>query len=97
MNGKYCIIANEKYGLYSGIIESYDPVTGVVVATEVRHICEWYGKEGGVTSLAAFGVCGENKDRSKIGAPSKTSTLTGVVNVFECSSDARASFETFNG
>lgn len=90
---KYSIIANKSYGLYAGLVDSFDPVTGVVEAREVRHIPRWYGKTGGITSLAAHGLCGPNAGDSRVGAPSKTATLGGIVNVFECSAEARASIE----
>lgn len=90
---KYSIIANEKYGLYAGFVQSFDPLTKVVEATEVRHVARWYGKTGGITSLAAFGLCGSQAGDSRIGAPAKTATLGGIVNVFECSAEARASLE----
>lgn len=94
---KFCLIANKSYGLYAGFVESFNPGTGsgdgVVEATEVRHIARWYGKTGGITSLAAHGLCGPQAGDSRIGAPVKTATLSGIVNVFECSTEARASIE----
>ena len=90
---KFCIIANQSYGLYAGLVQSFDPVTKVVEATEVRHVARWYGKTGGITSLAAHGICGSQAADSRIGAAAKTATLSGIVNVFECSAEARASIE----
>lgn len=89
----FAIIANERYGLYAGIVVSHDTKTKVVKAKDVRHVAYWYGKTGGITSLAVHGLCGPKADRSRIGAPAKTATLTGVVNVFECTAEARASIE----
>ena len=89
---KYAIIANKSYGLYAGIVESFDAASGVAVVKDCRHVARWYGKTGGITSLAAFGLCGPNASQSRIGAPANA-TLTGIVNVFECSPEARASIE----
>lgn len=90
---KFSIIANKSYGLYAGLVQSFDPVSGVVEATEVRHVSRWFGKTGGITSLAAHGLCGSQAGDSRIGAPAAKATLTGIVNVFECSAEARASIE----
>lgn len=89
---QYAILANEKYGLYAGFVESYDPLTRVAVVRECRHVARWYGKTGGITSLAAHGLCGPQAHESRIGAPAQA-TLTGIVNVFTCSTEARASLE----
>lgn len=91
---KFSIIANKSYGLYAGFVESFDAVNGVVVVSECRHVARWYGKTGGITSLAAFGLCGQDADKSRIGAPAPgESTLSGVVNVFPCSKEAQVSIE----
>ena len=37
-------------------------------AREVRHVARWYGKTGGITSLAAHGLCGPDAGNSRIGA-----------------------------
>lgn len=87
----YAIICNEKFGIYAGFVEEFDVVTRTVKATEVRHVSRWYGKTGGITSLAAHGLCGSSSGDSRIGAPAPgTSTLTGIVNVFPCSEEAHA-------
>ena len=90
---KKCILANKSYGLYYGEVESFDPVTGVATVRNCRHVCRWYGKTGGITSLAAHGLCGPRACESRIGAPA-AATLTGIVNVFECSPEAAASLES---
>lgn len=89
----YAIIGNKSYGLYAGYVDTFDAEKGIVEATGLRHIARWYGKEGGITSLAAFGLCGKQKKESKIGAAVERATLTGVVNVFYCSDEARLSIE----
>lgn len=91
---QYAILANERYGLYAGIVQSYDPVTRVALVVACRHVARWYGRTGGITSLAAHGLCGPNAHESRIGAATPdVATLTGIVNVFPCSSEARASIE----
>ncbi len=89
---RYAIIANKSYGLYAGVVDSFDVKTGVAQVSECRHIAQWYGRVGGITSLAAFGLCGEKASSSRIGA-AVNATLTGVVNVFDCSAESRASIE----
>ena len=90
---KFCIITNNSYGIYAGIVQSYDPVTKIVEATELRHIPRWFGKTGGITSLAAHGICGPRVEESRIGAAVSSGTVSNVANIFECSAEARASFE----
>jgi hypothetical protein len=76
-----------------GIVDSFDVKNGVVEAREVRHVAQWFGKTGGITSLAVHGLCGPKAGESRIGAPASRATLTGVVNVIECTTEARATFE----
>jgi hypothetical protein len=92
---RYAIIANRSYGLYAGIVESVTPQedgTLRVEARECRHVARWFGRTGGITSLAAHGLCGPRAGESRIGAPVRA-TLSGVVNLFDCSTEARASIE----
>ena len=89
---RYAILANKSYGLYAGIVESFDPVSGVAVVRDCRHVAHWRGRTGGITSLAAYGLCGPDAAKSRIGAP-VSATLTGIINVFDCSAVARASLE----
>ena len=95
-NGKrYAIIANRSYGLYAGWIEKVTTQadgTLLVEVSECRHVARWFGKTGGITSLAAHGLCGSRASESRIGAPTKA-TLSGIVNLFDCSDAARASIE----
>lgn len=91
---QYAILANQSYGLYAGFVESFDPINHVAVVRECRHVARWYGKTGGITSLAAHGLCGADAGDSRIGAPTpEPATLTGIINVFPCSAEARASLE----
>ena len=57
-NERYAILANKSYGLYAGVVEKFDPVTGVAEVKDCRHVARWFGKTGGITSLAAHGICG---------------------------------------
>ena len=91
---QYAIITNERYGIYAGLVESFDPVNRVAMVAQCRHVARWFGKTGGITSLAVHGLCGPRVADSRIGAPVfGSSTLTGVVNIFPCSAEARASIE----
>lgn len=92
-SARYAIIANKSYGLYVGLVDKHDAVNGIVEAREVRHVAYWYGRTGGITSLAVHGLCGPKAAESRIGAPAVRATLTGVVNVIECTAEARATFE----
>lgn len=89
----YAIVANKSYGLYCGIVESFDAKNGIAVVRECRHVARWFGKTGGITSLAVHGLCGPRAAESRVGAAVAKATLTGVVNVFACTAEARASFE----
>lgn len=92
---RFAIIANKSYGLYAGVVESISGDADGLMRVEVsqcRHVAHWRGKTGGITSLAAHGLCGPNAGESRIGAPVRA-TLGGVVNIFDCSPEARASIE----
>jgi len=88
------IICNKSYGIYYGEVVSFDANGGVAKVRSCRHVCHWRGREGGITSLAAFGLCGPDAGLSRIGAAAPgVSTLTGIVNVFPCSPEAAATIE----
>jgi hypothetical protein len=89
---KKAILCNKSYGIYFGEVQSYDAQEGVANVNNCRHVCRWYGKTGGITSLAAHGLCGPNATESRIGAACDA-TLTGIVNVFTCSPEAAATIE----
>ena len=90
---RIAILGNDKYGLYYGEVLSFDVTTKTAEVANCRHICRWYGKTGGITSLAAYGLCGPNSANSRIGAPVKHATLTGIVNIFDCTIAAQKSIE----
>lgn len=88
------IICNKSYGIYYGRIVEHNAASGVCIVEDCRHVCLWYGRTGGITSLAAHGLCGPRAGESLIGAPVKgRSTLTGIVNVFPCSPEAAATID----
>lgn len=92
---RYAILGNKSYGLYAGVVDKITPQedgTLLVEVSECRHISVWYGKTGGITSLAVYGICGPRAKESRIGAPT-TATLSGIVNIFDCTPEARASIE----
>ena len=94
---RHVLIGNERYGLYIGIID--DDATDAQIAStrsvrvrECRHVARWFGKSGGITSLAAHGPCGPRASESRVGAPCTTALLTGVVNVYDLSPEAIEAF-----
>ena len=87
----YSILGSRSYALYFGIVTSYDPATQTAVVKDCRHICEWRGKLGGITSLAADGICGERASESRIGIAAPSATLTEIINVFTCTDEAACS------
>ena len=92
---RHVIVGNQSYGLYFGETDSTDAEiveTKSVRLENCRHISHWQGKTGGITSLAAFGPCGPRAKESRIGAPSPSSLLTGIVNVYDCTAEAVANF-----
>ena len=87
------ILCNKSYGIYFGDVVSYDAKEGIAQVRNCRHVCQWFGKTGGVTSLATHGLCGPRAKESRIGAAVVgVSTLNGIVNVFPCSEEAVVTF-----
>ena len=89
------LVANERYGLYIGETAATDAeITAAksVRLANCRHVCQWYGKTGGITSLAAHGPCGQRAQESRVGAPCTAALVTGVVNVFDLTAEAIAAF-----
>lgn len=88
------LVGNQSYGLYIGETSATDAeiiTSKAVRLVNCRHVCQWFGKTGGITSLAAFGPCGPRVGESRIGAPCHA-LVTGVVNVLDLSSEAVAAF-----
>lgn len=87
------IIGNDKYGLYYGDVEDSDDQIIAKKAVRVfgcRHVFRWFGGTGGITSLAAWGLRAGADNR--IGAPADA-LITGVVNVFDVTAEAKATFD----
>lgn len=91
MRGLSCVLGSRTYGLYFGLVDSFDATTQTAVVRECRHIYEWHGKHGGITSLASHGICGSKASESRIGLPAPSATLTEIINVFTCTDEAACS------
>lgn len=91
---RHVLVGNASYGLYIGETSASDKeiiASKAVRLTNCRHVARWYGKTGGITSLAAFGPCGPYVADSRIGAPCNA-LVTGVVNVLDLTPAAVAAF-----
>jgi len=89
------LVGNQSYGLYIGETSATDASIikdKAVRLKNCRHVCRWFGKTGGITSLAAFGPCGPKMMESRAGAPCSSSLVTGVVNVLDLSKEAVKAF-----
>lgn len=96
INTRAVLVGNSSYGLYIGLTDATDAQileSKSVRLTQCRHVCRWYGKTGGITSLAAHGPCGPRKAESRVGAPC-SGLVTGVVNVFDLTAEAIIAFES---
>ncbi len=94
---RWVIVGNGSYGLWFGYIVADDASisrTKSVRVFQSRNIRLWYGRRGGITSLAAFGVCGPRKAESRMGAPIHSTLLLDVQAVQSCSPEAVFSFST---
>lgn len=95
-NERAVLVGNEKYGLYIGYTSDTDEhiiTQRAVRLRDCRHVAYWYGKTGGITSLAAYGPCGPRVNESRVGAPAPSVLLTGVVNVYDLTPVAVQAFE----
>jgi hypothetical protein len=93
-DSRWVLIGNKSYGLYIGKTNATDAeiiASGTVRLEGCRHVAQWYGKTGGITSLAAHGPCGSREGESRVGAPCNA-LLSGVVNVFDLSPEAIEAF-----
>lgn len=93
-NKRMVLVGNQSYGLYIGLTDASDASileSKSVRLEDCRHVARWFGKTGGITSLAAFGPCGRQAKESRIGAP-VNALISGVVNVFDLSPEAVAAF-----
>jgi hypothetical protein len=89
-----CIICNDKYGIYYGNVIKFDVKNKIATVEGCRHVARWYGGTGGITSLAALGLCGPKAGESRVGAPTDMpAILTGIVNIFPVSVLAQQTFD----
>jgi hypothetical protein len=91
----WCIVGNGPYGLWFGVVRATDAEVAKTHALrlyQARNIRYWYGRKGGITSLAAYGPCGPRVAESKIGAPVESALLLDVKSVIVCSPEAVAAF-----
>jgi len=93
---RWVIVGNGPYGLWFGSIRDSD--TKIIADKAVRlyharNIRYWYGKHGGITSLAAYGPCGAKAHDSRIGAEIVSTLLLDVKAIHECSQEAVAAFD----
>lgn len=94
-NKRFVIVGNQSYGLFCGETDTPDEVIirdKAVRLDNCRHIAQWFGRTGGITSLAAHGPCGRRAAESRIGAPAPSSLLTGIVNIYDCTPEAVSAF-----
>ncbi len=93
--GRYVIVGNGSYGLWFGRVKDADKkivAEKAVRLYDARNIRYWYGKNGGITSLAAFGPCGPRKSECRIGAPIESMLLLDVKAIHVCSREAVEAF-----
>jgi hypothetical protein len=92
---RWAIVGNGPYGLWFGQVKDSDEkiiAKKAVRLYRARNIRYWYGKNGGITSLAAFGPCGPNAQKSKIGAEITSTLLLDVKAIHDCSKEAVTAF-----
>ena len=89
------IVGNGPWGLWFGRVCASDEeviATRAVRLFEARNIRYWYGRSGGITSLAAFGPCGPRVEQTRIGAPIPSTLLLDVKAIHDCAELAVAAF-----
>lgn len=90
------LVGKNSYGLYVGLTtDTHAEIVAskAITLRECRHVRYWYGRKGGITSLAAHGPCGPRVAESRIGAPVPgASLITDVGNVFDLSPEAVQAF-----
>ena len=89
------LVGNSGGGLYIGDTDQCDEeiiATKAIRLHNCRHVARWYGRTGGITSLAQHGPCGPRVGESRVGAPCPSALITGVVNVFNLSPEAARNF-----
>jgi len=98
--GRWVIVGSGDWGLWYGRILATDAEvtkTKSVRLYDARSVRYWYGRKGGITSLAAYGLCGPRVSESRIGAPIKSTLVLDVRAIHDCSPGAVAAFAAFVG
>lgn len=96
---RFVLVGNSGYGLYVGYTAATDEMviaTRAVRLEQCRHVRYWYGRSGGITSLAAYGPCGPRVAESRIGAACPSALVTQIVNIYDCTEEARQNFDSVN-
>lgn len=96
--GRWVIVGNGPRGLWFGRATAPDREIieqKAVRLYDARNIRYWYGRRGGITSLAAYGICGPRAAESRIGAPIASTLLLDVKAVHDCLPEAVATFAAF--
>jgi hypothetical protein len=91
----YSIVTDTNYSIYFGVVTKVDRKHGVAYLDECRQVNEWYGANGGITSLGAFGLCGPRAEQSLIGAPVNGFELGQFAHAFKCTDEAAQTFISF--
>jgi hypothetical protein len=86
-NSRYVIVRDNRAGVYAGIKLK---VAGKTVLRNARHIWSWKGRLS-TADIAARGL----GDGSKVAASVKRIELCDVVQINDCSVDARRNIEGF--
>lgn len=95
MERRWVIVGNGPWGLWFGQVEATDAeivASKAVRLFRARNIRYWYGRSGGITSLAAFGPCGKRAAESRIGAEIPSTLLLDVKAVHDCTPEAVDAF-----
>ena len=96
-NGRWAVVGSGPYGLWYGRVRALDKevlASGGVRLYDARSIRYWYGRSGGITSLAAFGPCGPRMHETRMGAPIASTLVLDVKAIHDCSPEAVAAFST---
>jgi hypothetical protein len=94
-NKNWVIVGKGTWGLWFGWIsdkDAADPSISSLRLYEARNIRYWYGRTGGITSLAAFGPCGPRFRDNRIGSAIPWSNLNEVKAVHSCTAEAVRAF-----
>ena len=86
-NSRYVVVRDNRAGVYAGIKLV---VAGKTVLRNARHIWSWQGRLS-TADIAARGLA----EGSKVTPPAKRIELCDVVQINDCSTDARKSIEGF--